>query len=150
MRIRGVLGDRFQTCPHQTLRIEHRRIPTTQGGQQLSGIVDPAVIEQIGQAATGPRKTAAPQRNPGGDTDGRHACATDKESRTGERPRVENSRETAVPVSNPLKPVCTPTKARHRMAPGRIPENPIGHVSHQDPGNSRPSATNHSGTAIPP
>lgn len=92
MRIRRVLGDRFQTCPHQTVRIEHRRIPATQGGQQLSGIVDPAIIEQIGQAAASPRKTAAPQRNPSGDTDCRRACATDKENRTDECPRVENSR----------------------------------------------------------
>ena len=35
MRIRRVLGDRLQTCTRQPIRIEHRRIPTTQGGQQL-------------------------------------------------------------------------------------------------------------------
>lgn len=62
---------------------------------------------------------------------------------------MQHSRDTAIAVSDLLQPVRAPTETRHRMTTGGIPEDPIGHVTEQNPAGSPPAAPNHSGTAIP-
>ncbi len=56
---------------------------------------------------------------------------------------MHDTHDSAVAVDQPFKRVCAPTETRHRMAPARIPENPISQMPEQDPRGTRPSARIH-------